>query len=146
MRIRDELGDDVIRTIAERYGIGVELKDYRKDKIWYLSHPLTTCGDMKDNYEDERVVAAFLYGERFEHLVRPLDLLPEDREKRECARTWHLLLQACDGIILSGEWENSEGCLAEYRMAKAFGMDIIYVYHNDGLITYTYSHNMEDAL
>ncbi|WP_418583608.1 DUF4406 domain-containing protein [Holdemanella porci] len=92
-------------------------------KTYYLAHPLTSHGTMKENYRYEKICANALIGEGYS-LIRPLEVIPEYFSAEEAFPICLNLLQSCDGIILVGDWRLSEGCRLEYSIAKYLGMEI----------------------
>lgn len=104
------------------------------NKIYYLSHPLTSCGTVKENYMHEEKCAIQIRlleinnceTYEFYHLIRPLEILPSSFNVDEAMSRCIKLLSACDGIIMSGKWEHSNGCLTEMEYAKKYGLEIIY--------------------
>lgn len=97
---------------------------------YYLSHPYT--GNEAYNVKESEVFATLLAKEYPNSLIiNPLTAmvhtgyanLPYDSILKQCLE----LLSFCDSIIMSGDWKNSKGCMAEYNYAKENGMDILYI-------------------
>ena len=107
-------------------------------KIYYLSHPCTSVGTMAENkwHEQECIDSILLSQEGYvcrEHpgdnkikLVRPLTLIPECMPMNVAMTRCMLLLEACDAIIMCGDWKQSEGCKMELQAAKANGLEVLY--------------------
>lgn len=104
------------------------------NKVYYLSHPLTSCGTMKENYEHEEKCAIQIRlleinnceSNEFYHLIRPLEILPPSFDTHKAMERCIKLLRACDSIIMCGNWRHSNGCLTEMDYAKRYGLEIIY--------------------
>ena len=89
------------------------------NKIYYLAAPLTSCGDITKNYENEQGYYATLKAIKTKSgLIRPLSALPD---ARVCDMDW----AEADGIILCPGWENSKGCQEERAYAEHMGMEIV---------------------
>jgi len=67
-------------------------------------------------------------------VINPLTILPNvtDNEKRAMKICKKLLL-TCDALILSGNWENSRGCIQELNWTIKANMEV-FVYRNGELI------------
>ena len=103
-----------------------------KGKTYYLAHPLSTAGDVGENYSKERECYKRLkelpefpaFG-----LIRPLICLPDVRysqTNRESAMSRCMeLMNAADVLILSPGWRDSRGCYDEYCYALGRDMEII---------------------
>lgn len=108
-----------------------------KNKIYYLSHPCTSNGEMEKNKKHEELCfrkitakqqTAFIGdGELLDkiNVIRPLTVIPPDMEYGEAMKRCLVLLSACDAIILCGNWEHSTGCLIEKEQAERLGIDVI---------------------
>lgn len=88
----------------------------------YLSHPYT--GDETENRRDAQRIAATLAKKHLGILfVNPLDAMrhlkaarmPYENVMEQCKA----LLEKCDGLIMTGDWKGSTGCMEEYLHAKA---------------------------
>lgn len=89
-------------------------------KIYYVSHPFT--GNEKKNRKDARRITAMLKKAYPQYIfINPLDAmryttgLPYEDSLEQCLE----LLIICDGIIMTGKWQGSEGCAREC-IAAAF--------------------------
>ena len=104
------------------------------EKSYYLSHPLTTSGDIGENYEKEQKCRNKIIAELPESkrcgIIRPLICLPDvrtcDIDQKTAMEKCIALLQVCEGIILCPGWESSKGCQQEFNYAKDTGKEIIY--------------------
>lgn len=107
-------------------------------KIYYLSHPCTSVGMMAENKNHEQGCADNILGahegvsyrrqlwKNEIKLVRPLTLIPECMPMNVAMTRCMLLLEACDAIIMCGDWKQSEGCKMELQAAKANGLEVLY--------------------
>lgn len=96
-------------------------------EIIYISHPFT--GDEKKNRKDARHIAAILaslYPDTV--FLNPLDALHsvEDASLDYPDALGQALevMKRCDGVILTGNWTRSEGCMAEVEAATSQGLPI----------------------
>lgn len=90
---------------------------------FFLSHPRRPA--VKENIEDADVIARNQLSGL--NLVEPFKEIPQDGSIDECEameRCIRLLLD-CDGIILTGDWENSHGCQIEKAVAQATGKTVL---------------------
>ena len=86
----------------------------------YISHPYT--GAEKENRKAAAAIAAE-FSKKYPHIlfVNPLDAMrhlkvarfPYDAVLKQCK----MLLGKCDGVIMVGNWKNSNGCMEEYLYA-----------------------------
>ena len=86
----------------------------------YISHPYT--GNEKDNRKAAAAIAAEL-AKKYPYIlfVNPLDAMrhlkvakpPYDTVLEQCKT----LLGKCDGVIMAGNWKDSNGCMEEYLYA-----------------------------
>lgn len=91
-------------------------------KTIYISHPYT--GDEKKNRREARAIAAMLAREcKCIIFINPLDAL---RHTVVAGLSYeNIMMQAltlmlrCDGVIMAGDWEKSQGCMREYNAALA---------------------------
>lgn len=102
----------------------------KNNKLYYFAHPYT--GDIEKNMElcTKRVNELLDYGW---NIFSPLNHShPLDVEKQRDPMKWYeldiLFLKRCDGIILAPEWRESKGCMMEYGIARALGLEM-YVYN-----------------
>lgn len=93
-------------------------------KKYYLSHPCTTHGDIRENKEREAAIAKKLEEENPGiMLIRPLATIAEDEEWNKAMEISFQMLNNSEAIILSGEWFKSKGCQAEFCYAKEKGIE-----------------------
>jgi hypothetical protein len=93
----------------------------------YCSHPFT--GNEESNRLAARNKIAKL-ADKFSNTVfiNPLDALmyAEDAglDYDTCINQCIELLYMCDAMILFGDWQNSKGCIEEYRRASQKGIPV----------------------
>lgn len=97
-------------------------------KIYYVSHPFT--GDEEKNRQEAREITAHLKDIFTDDIfINPLDAF----QYTELIKTWTYedilkqcleLLQICDGLILTGNWQVSRGCNAEKQEAERQNLEI----------------------
>lgn len=107
-------------------------------KMYYLSHPCTSVGTMKENKNHEQECADDILGAQEGvsyrsrpwknkiKLVRPLTLIPECMPENTAMARCLGFLQRCDAIIMCGDWERSEGCVQEKWYAECCGLEVLY--------------------
>ena len=93
----------------------------------YISHPYT--GNEKQNIEDAEFIAVELAKKKPDILfINPIATMKHNgiagRSYKAIIKNCLELLGHCDGIILTGDWQNSKGCMCEYGYAKAKGLFI----------------------
>ena len=83
---------------------------YLGDNVYYLAHPLTTCGTIEENLEDEQRIADKIE-ECFKSavLTRPLTLIPITLTSEEAMPICKQMIDLCDAVIMTGDWQKSEG-------------------------------------
>lgn len=106
-------------------------------KMYYLSHPCTSVGTMEENKNHEQECADDILGSQEGvsyrsrpwknkiKIVRPLTLIPECMPENHAMERCMSLLEACDTIILCGDWQFSKGCLEEKETAESWGMEVL---------------------
>jgi hypothetical protein len=94
-----------------------------KKKLYYLSHPFTTFGDLKKNLISAKVIEFGLLIHQDIKLVNPISIMPVLDDKVAMEKCRHLY-NACDAIILCENWQQSKGCMEEYRWAIEDGKPI----------------------
>ena len=100
---------------------------YLGDNVYYLAHPLTTCGTIEENLEDEQIIA-----DKIEKcfksavLTRPLTLIPITLTSEEAMPICKQMIDLCDAVIMTGDWQKSEGCTEELLYAYETGREIIF--------------------
>lgn len=99
-------------------------------KIYYNSHPCTTCGDIDVNKarEEECYRAIRKAQPHMEdcNFFRPLTQIPPSMTDHDEAMGRCLsFLGGCDAIILCGNWEFSSGCQMEHCFAEFKGLEIL---------------------
>lgn len=112
----------------------------------YLAHPYSPivenlkvfAGEIKEANAEETGDIAYEIMKKYPNLtiISPLHVYSflegKDMEETEILRYDFRLLNNCTFLILSGYWQHSRGCMAEYGYAKAKGIRI-YEYR-DGLL------------
>lgn len=98
------------------------------DKLYYLSMPLTTTGDIRENIAQTERIYNEIHKMGVSLIAPNLLVFPVNAERAmtRCIK----LLSACDGIIVCGDWKRSQGCREELRFAKV-NMLPIYEYCPD---------------
>lgn len=99
-----------------------------KKKQYYICHPFETYGEVEENLKKEETLVKGLesvYGSKEIEFIRPFKLIPHDIPRDQAMSQCLALLNKCDGIILSPDWNKSEGCRVEYEQALDNGLDII---------------------
>lgn len=106
-----------------------------KNVMYYLAHPYDS-GDKRKNRLHEAECCkririsqdGYDMGEMLNidgiKLLRPLNTIPPGVSREEAMGMCLILLSACKGIIMCGDWQNSIGCQREYQEAKARGIRI----------------------
>ena len=96
-------------------------------RLIYIAHPYT--GDESKNRADAEQIAASL-AKKFPTVVfiNPLNVF-RHLKKAETSYDDTLaqciaLMEKCDGVIMTGDWKDSEGCRREYEHAKAWNMTV----------------------
>lgn len=100
----------------------------QKKKMYYVSHPFT--GDEEGNTVEARLFTAMLKENYPQYIfINPIDAIryvkhvPEWRYEEILSQCIDIMYK-CDGIIMTGQWENSRGCLAEKEAAQREKMEI----------------------
>lgn len=95
--------------------------------MMYVSHPYT--GDEMMNRKDARNITAHLSAVYTDTtFINPLDTfqalesinLPYEDVLTQCLE----LLTVCQGIVLTGDWESSRGCILEYQYARKWNIPV----------------------
>lgn len=95
-------------------------------QVFYLSHPFTG-NEEKNRIETTKLMQ--LLGSTFPQYVflSPIDAMKPMEHLLDydtiLSQTLELL-KRCDGIILTGRWQESNGCQAEYDLAKKLCLSI----------------------
>lgn len=101
-----------------------------KNKIYYISCPLTCDGPDKELHYRFQEVAYFgklARGCNRAGFIRPALIIPHDWTKETAWEYFtKCLLPICDGIILCGDWQRSPGCVEEKRLAEKLGKGVYY--------------------
>ena len=95
-------------------------------RIFYVAHPFT--GDEYGNkYEVEQIVKRLIKaypGEAFISPIHSFDYLDGLISYEHSMDLCTSLLKRCDGLILTGKWESSQGCGIERSIAYKEGIEI----------------------
>lgn len=105
-----------------------------RKKHYYVSHPFTGFDyEQEANRQEAREITAWLKKRYPNYIfINALDafqyaeLVPEwgyNDILSQCLE----LLKDCDGIVLTGDWFNSNGCQKEKQMAERLDLDIWYL-------------------
>jgi hypothetical protein len=90
-----------------------------KSKLYYLSHPYTTHGNIEKNRVKALIIGMALNELHNLSIVNPIVTLPTGLDDGEAMRKCRHLYNACDALILCKDWEKSKGCNEEYWWAVA---------------------------
>ena len=107
------------------------------DMIWYLAHPYK--GDPVGNFEEANHMAATLikHGVIVFSPVSHSHPIAKEGKMAHDDPMWykfdHSFFQFCGGLIMSGNWYNSQGCHYEKNCFEAAGKPII---HFEDLFTF----------
>ena len=87
----------------------------------YISHPYT--GNEEQNKEEAMQISADLAKLHPEILfINPLSAMQHTTvaglDYEPILKQCLTLLSKCDGMIMTGDWQNSKGCNAEFQFAK----------------------------
>lgn len=104
-----------------------------KNKIYYVSHPFTGTQDEQEwNRQEARAMTASLKQDNQKSIfINPLDAfqyatLVSEWDYDEILGQCLELLKKCDGIVMAGDWEKSNGCQCEKKLAERLGLEISY--------------------
>lgn len=106
------------KMVKDNYkNIDIDVVSIPKFKF-YLSHPFETHGKPSENRKLEQKIANYLE-EKFPtiEVIRPFELISKEVDRETAIARSLELLKDCDGIILTGEWNRSIGCLIEKQQA-----------------------------
>ena len=87
----------------------------------YISHPYTA--NEKENRKDALQIAKSL-GQKYPYIafVNPIAAMVHLKDSKvaydDVLAQCKTLLAKCDGIIMTGNWQDSKGCMAELALAK----------------------------
>lgn len=94
-------------------------------KKYFLSHPRKPINafTLEDHLEDADRIAKELDLD----LLEPFKLIPQDGSvnEHEARKESIRLLLRCDGLVLSGDWKSSSGCILEKLIAEAIDIPIL---------------------
>ena len=90
-------------------------------KILYVSHPFT--GNEEENRKEARLITVALQRKYPKyHFYNPLDALQAQGEAGldydAILEHCQCIIDACDGVILTGNWDQSKGCMKEKYFAE----------------------------
>lgn len=99
----------------------------KKNRIYYLAHPLTTHGNLAYNRNHEAYIAKKIQEQYPDAtILRPLITLSHLLSRKEAYHICDRLMSVSDTIIFaSDEWRKSKGCMHEYHEAKKRNMQIL---------------------
>lgn len=95
-------------------------------KLYYIAHPFT--GDEYGNkYETEQIIKRLVKQHPDKTFISPIHtfgfldgLISYEHSMDLCTS----LLKRCDGLVLTGKWEESQGCGIERSIAYKEGIEI----------------------
>jgi len=103
-----------------------------KEKLYYLAHPYSPKGEKTEivNVTNCINIANRLMDLGY-HLYAPIVMthwlhLAKNRDYTFWIEEDHVIMDRCDGIILSGDWEHSSGCLGEKKWFEEKGKEILF--------------------
>ena len=114
--------------------VGIGGRNMHRKKHYYVSHPFTGFDyEQEANRQEAREITAWLKKRYPDYIfINPLDafqyaeLVPEWSYNAILSQCLELL-KDCDGIVLTGDWFNSNGCQKEKQMAERLDLDIWYL-------------------
>jgi len=86
----------------------------RKDILYYLSHPYTTCGDPATNQHAAQLIESELKLKYGMSVINPI-ILPLGGDNETAMGKCRILYEACDAVIFCDNWNKSSGCRAEHK-------------------------------
>lgn len=91
----------------------------------YLSGPISGY-DLDSRKEEFRRVAYLLEAKGYK-VSNPMDNgVPDDAPTKEHMKADILMLLKCDAIYMMSRWNHSAGCLTEFHIATAIGLDVYF--------------------
>jgi len=106
-----------------------------KNKLYYLSHPYTSCGDPDRNKVNSVMIDTALTHFNKLSVINPIGFLPKLSDE-EAMKKCRAIYNACDAIILCEGWEQSKGCNTEYGWAIEDGKPIYQAKNCGGMFKY----------
>jgi hypothetical protein len=97
-----------------------------KNKLYYLAHPFTTYGNETRNLISSRLIARWIRLRYGISVLNPLVTVPQSLTWDDAMYKCGLLLDACDAIIMSGQWQKSKGCIDEYEASKFESREVLF--------------------
>ena len=88
-----------------------------KSKLYYISHPYTSYGDLIENQEKAREIERILHELFGIQVINPI-LLPLGNDNETAMSKCRHLYNACDAIIFCPGWDKSRGCAEEFKWAR----------------------------
>ena len=102
--------------------------DLPYQKIYYLAHPYSSNPAMNVLESIDKTNKLLDKGYIVFNPLTHSHFL--DAYKKRTSKFWYeydlKILEMCDGIILSGDWKNSKGCLLEKEFAEKKRMEILF--------------------
>lgn len=96
-------------------------------KMIYISHPYSGQ-EVKNRSQAVKIAAGLFKKTPYVLFINPLDVM---RHLKTAKASYEVvmekckaLLEKCDGIIMTGEWKASNGCMEEYNYAKSLRIPI----------------------
>lgn len=102
----------------------------------YLIHPYESVGTIEENRADEERIVQELKDLNWgTDLIRPFKMIPPTMPRRKALKLGLRLLKPCRSVMLTGDWENSEGCQKELEQA-ILGKKAIFEYRDNRIFFY----------
>ncbi|MDP4117693.1 MAG: DUF4406 domain-containing protein [Bacillota bacterium] len=95
------------------------------NRLIYISHPCTSCGDIEENRQQARQFAD-KYKKQGYHVINPLEVINPESSYAEAMDISYRLLSICDAIAMCGNWKQSTGCFEEFNYALCNNKEVIY--------------------
>jgi len=97
-------------------------------KLWYLAHPYIK--NPKYNFMDANVISADLIKRGYivfspVSMSHPIDAYSDEFPQEFWYKFDFVIANRCDGIILSGDWKSSTGCLLEKKFFENKGLPVL---------------------
>lgn len=101
-------------------------KKKNKDKIVFISGPITNEPNYKENFKNAK---KHLKSLGYKHIINPVKLqsvLPEKIDYDAFLKIDLAVLAACDVIYLLNNWDRSNGASTEMKFAQDNGLEILF--------------------
>lgn len=103
------------------------------DKIYFISHPCTNGnGGEKYNREKEAEIYDLLCSENKDFkAIRPLKIIPNKYDYDKAMGVCYSLIDVCDCVIFSPNWQLSKGCKLEHKYCIENDIPRLYIVEED---------------